>query len=185
MTTSAIPNTLEFDEILGWLLGLDQPTAEEIEQAGARVGRNAYPALVADLLRESRLSPEAAQIVVSSAWNASEFPRMALDEATWRTLFDLGGYVVDGIPVERPPEPLTLWRGALPGHELGWSWTDDRELASWFADRPHHRGRGVLVTADVDPARLLARITDRRPGESEYVVDARDLERWTNGTGRR
>ncbi len=32
-----------------------------------------------------------------------------------------------------------------------------------------------MWVADVDPRRLLARITEQRKGESEYVVDARHL----------
>jgi hypothetical protein len=55
------------------------------------------------------------------------------------------------------------------------SWTDDQELAKWFADRPHNKGRGQVYAAHVAPARLLARISEQRAGESEYVVDARGL----------
>ncbi len=104
-----------------------------------------------------------------------EFPNRAVDEDIWRALFDLAGYVVNGQPSEQPAEPIELWRGALPEHRNGWSWTDDRDLARWFADRPHNRGAGKVWAASVEPVRLLARITDHREGESEYVVDARGL----------
>jgi hypothetical protein len=35
---------------------------------------------------------------------------------------------------------------------------------------------GRVWTATVEPGRLLARITEHRPGESEYVVDTDGLE---------
>jgi hypothetical protein len=65
-------------------------------------------------------------------------------------LFDLAGYTVDGAVSELPTSPVTLWRGVIPEHRNGWSWTYDRDLAQWFADRPHHVGRGRVWVADVD-----------------------------------
>lgn len=152
-----------------------EPTADNIETASGRLGRNLYPALVVDLYAGGLLVPDVAQRVVPAAWSAVEFPSRACDDELWRALFDLAGYVEDGTPGQRPATPLTLWRGALADHRNGWSWTDDRAMAKWFADRPHNDGKGVVWTAEIEPARLLARITQERVGESEYVVDARGL----------
>lgn len=166
-----VPEMVEYFMAQVWV-----PTADEIETAGARLGRNAYPVLVADLHAEGLLLPDVAAVVVPAAWSLVEFPNRTLSADLWRALFDLAGYTVEGVPASRPSEPLQLWRGALHEWRAGWSWTDDRDLAQWFADRPHNAGRGQVWTADVEPARLLARISEQRAGESEYVVDARGLE---------
>ncbi len=153
------------------------PSADDVETAGCRLGRNYYPALVLDLWGEGLLEPAVAAVVVPSAWSAVEFPNRALDDDAWSLLFALAGYTVDGVPAERPEATMRLWRGALPGHRSGWSWTDDRSLAQWFAERVHNGGKGRVWTAEVEPARLLARLGDGigRAGEAEYVVDAREL----------
>ena len=172
-----VPLVFNYDELLTWLLDCwPPPSADTVETVASRLGRNSYPELVAGLWLEDRLDREVARIVVPAAWSAVEFPSRACDEDLWRHLFDLAGYTVDTAPAERPSEPLTLWRGALPSHASGWSWTDDLELARWFAARPHNRAEGRVWVATVEPTRLLARITQQREGESEYVVDARGLQ---------
>lgn len=144
------------------------PTAAEVDEAASRLGRNAYPALLFDLWLDGLLSPAAAASCVPAAWSAAEMPARALDDADWAELFDFAGYTVDGAPAGRPVAPLTLWRGAPAEHRAGWSWTEDRDLALWFARRVKD---GSLWTAVVPPEALLARITTQRPGENEYVVD--------------
>ena len=59
----------------------------------------------------------------------------------------------------------------------GWSWTDDRQVAEQFAkSRALQLGHLCSVwVADVEPSALLARITEERPGEQEYVVDGREI----------
>ncbi len=174
MTT--VPYVFTIEEMLDYFLDRgDYPSAEDVEIAGGRLGRNSYPALVADLNLEGLLDAAAAAVVVPSAWSDVEFPNRALDEDTWGRLFELAGYTGDGVPAARPSEPLKLWRGAVPAHRAGWSWTDLPAVAEWFAARPHNFGEGRIWTARVEPGRLLARITHQRPGESEYVVDARGL----------
>ena len=173
----SIPYVFSLDELLSHFLDEgDQPSAEDIETAGGRIGRNAYPMLVMLLASYGLLTPEVARVVVPSAWSDVEFPSRALTRDCWRALFLSAGYTVNGVPAERPTESLRLWRGSLPGHRYGWSWTDDRALAQWFANRPHNTGRGLVHVADVEPARLLARITHVREGEREYVVDARRMK---------
>ncbi len=172
-----IPYVFTLEEMQQHLLEQgDEPSAEDIEIAGCRIGRSWYPALVMSLYDEGLLTSVAAAQVVPSAWNAVEFPSLALRYDDWRALFDLAGYTVEGKAAERPSTPIRLWRGAIPEHRTGWSWTDDRDLAQWFADRPHNSGRGAVWRLDAEPGRLLARIREQRPGESEYVVDVRGLE---------
>ena len=144
------------------------PTADEVETAGGRVGRNAYPALVAALDAEGLLRDEVASVVVPSSWCDVEFPMRALDRDTWHHLFTRAGYTVNGVPQERPDRPLTLWRGAVDAYADGWSWTDDRQVARWFAERRHQASLGgaKVWRATVEPSRLLARISDGRPGET-------------------
>lgn len=173
----SVPYVFDLDTMLSHFLEQDADlTANEIEAAGVRLGRNCFPALVDSLYLEALLTPEVGAVVVPSAWSAVEFPSRALGEDEWRELFAFAGYTVEGVPADRPTEPLLLWRGALPEHRDGWSWTDDPELAQWFADRRHHRGQGRVWTARVEPGRLLARISQVRAGESEHVVDARGMQ---------
>lgn len=178
MTSSEVPLIFDFDALISAFLAEKiEPTAENIETAACRLGRNYYPALVWTLDLEGLLwgDDTVAQQVVPSAWSAAEFPMLQLEPAEWRELFDLAGYTVEGRPAPRPESALTLYRGALPAHRDGWSWTDDRALAQWFADRPHNAGKGRVWVASVTPDRLLARISEQRDGESEYVVDTDGL----------
>lgn len=154
----------------------ERPSADDIMGASCQVGRNHYPYLLASLYAEGLVDREVAAVVVPDAWSMVEFPNNALDEEEWESLFDEAGCTVDGVPAKRPNHHLHLWRGAIPECRNGWSWTDDRELAGWFAARPHNAGQGRVWTADVEPHRLLAKIgMNVRPKESEYVVDARGL----------
>jgi hypothetical protein len=171
-----VPYIFDPDEILSlFIFGELEATAENIEEAALRLGRNWYPALVSGVSQAGWLSAETARIVVPAAWSSAEFPMLQLEPDEWRELFDLAGYTIECVATARPTESLTLWRGALSEHRNGWSWTDDRDLAQWFADRPHNAGRGQVWAAAVDPCRLLARISEQRPGESEHVIDARGL----------
>jgi len=153
-------------------------SVENIERAGVELGRNSYPALLWNLNQLRPLRPEVAAVVVPSAWSGAEFPNRQLSGKRWRLLFDIAGYTVDGVPSPLPTSTLRLWRGAHPKYRRGWSWTDDRDKAQWFAARnalltgPDDE---VVWVADVQPDRLLAKITELR-GESEYVVDARGLK---------
>lgn len=153
-------------------------TVEGIEEAGRLFDRNWRYALLVDLFREGMLEASVAAVVVSSTWSIAEYPLRQLDADEWRALFDLAGFTVDGVPAERPSEPIQLWRGAPEEHSRGFSWTEDRELAQWFADRPQQMGQAVVWEVEAPPHLLLARITGGdvgRDGESEWVVDARTL----------
>lgn len=171
-----VPYVFTLDEVLDYFLDVgDEPSAEDVETAAGRLGRNAYPALVSSLRCEGLLRPDVAAIVVPSAWSSVEFPNRALSDDVWRTLFDLAGYTVEGVPGDRPETSLRLWCGAVPECRAGWSWTDDRGAALMV------RGAAVLrrSRAGLDrrcragpPARADQRTAAR---ESEHVVDARGL----------
>ncbi len=171
----SVPYVFSVEELVDHFLDAGEPTSAELEEALARLPRNYGPTLLVDLMAECLLTAEAATQCVPSAWCGCEWPNRTLDDDLWRRLFDLAGYTVEGVPAERPMGALRLYRGALPAHRRGWSWTDDRELAQWFGDRPHNGGSGMVWTASVAPGRLLARISREREGESEHVVDARGL----------
>ncbi|MFD8413973.1 hypothetical protein ACFV2Q_19815 [Streptomyces sp. NPDC059650] len=107
-------------------------------------------------------------------WSGAEYPHQNLDESLWRMLFEAAGYTVDGKAAERPTEPLTLWRGSVPGRRRDWSWTSDRTIAEEFAFKGV-RGRpiGVVWETKVPPRSLLS--FDNGREESEYVVDTHGL----------
>jgi hypothetical protein len=113
--------------------------------------------------------------MVPAVWSGAEHPLGYLDREAWSDLFWLAGYTYNGRRRARPRLPRRLYRGADEAHRDGWSWTDDRAVAKWFADRPMHHTPGRVWTAVVEPARLLARITTERPGEAEWVVDTDGL----------
>jgi hypothetical protein len=113
--------------------------------------------------------------MVPAVWSGAEHPLGYLDREAWSDLFWLAGYTYNGRRRARPRLPRRLYRGADEAHRDGWSWTDDRAVAKWFADRSMHHTPGRVWTAVVEPARLLARITTERPGEAEWVVDTDGL----------
>ena len=161
------------DDWLDGLTGEESVTVDMLVSAGIRFGRNSYPTLVAEVDEMGLLTPQVASRVVPDAWSSAEFPFAHLGADRWAELFDQAGYTVDGIVTARPTRPLKLWRGALGEGRDGWSWTDDREQAAWFAARPFYEGAAKVWVAKVPPEALLARITEARPGENEYVVDTR------------
>lgn len=171
-----IPILLDPDDLLDYLLGDPDPyDHEELLTALGRVGRDHGPYVVAVLHTWGELLPRHAGVVVPDVWSGVEHPLAALDRGAWRKLFDYAGYTFNGRRRARPRLSRVLFRGADEAHRDGWSWTDDRDLAQWFADRDMHKAPGRVWQATVDPSRLLARITSVREGESEYVVDTDGL----------
>lgn len=148
------------------------PSRSEVARAVSIIGRVPAPRLLACLLWTKRLTAEAATLA-GEVWSECEFPNEALPMRDWRQIFDLAGFCVDGVPAERPTEPLTLYRGATESRRRLWSWTDDLKVAQKFTQNPT-RGPGSVWRAVVRPNRLLARQTGR--SESEWVVDTRGLK---------
>lgn len=186
MTVDDVPFIFDLDDMSRWLIKRYRNnhdielSAEVISTAASRLDRNYYPALVLDLRCCVGLTPEVAASVVPAAWVSAERPMSNLFARDWLGLFKLAGYTRDGVPAERPTEPVTLYRGALPRYRKGWSWTEDLDLARWFADRYADLGRpGRVYTTQADPHALLAHLTGDsdfgRQGESEFVVNPADL----------
>lgn len=161
-------------------------TRDRLTAAFARVGRDHAPGLLLDLDWSTPLAPEVLAWAAPHAWSGVEHPLAALHAETWADWFARAGFTVEGVPADRPGQPVVVFRGADHAHRLGWSWTDDPDLARWFAERPRHRERGQVWRAAVAPWALLARITEQRPGENEWVVDPAgllDVAEW-DGTER-
>lgn len=98
-----------------------------------------------------------------------------LGRDVWRALFDAAGYRVDGAPAERPDRPLVLWRGATPDLRGHWSWTPQYDAAHMYASSWYLQHEvGLVWRAEVEPERLLARLTDGRR-TTEYIVDTDGL----------
>jgi hypothetical protein len=166
---------LDAEELVEYLL-TEAPDydLDDLQMMLIRVGRNYGPYVVNELYCNGDLHPRQAQVVVPDVWSMVEHPLHALDRDEWRQLFNLAGYTHNGKRRAKPRKPRLLYRGADEEHRDGWSWTDDRDKAQWFADRIIHAEPGQVWQATVEPARLLARITDGRE-ESEYVVDTSGL----------
>jgi hypothetical protein len=142
-----------------------------------RAGRNHGPALLCEAEIAGKITDDTIAGHVGAIWSGVEFPELALDWDDWARLFDIAGYRVDGITSRRPGVSIRLFRAAVPAYALGHSWTEDFDVAHGFLSVG---GRdtfdAVIWAADVEPWRLLARITQDRPGESQYVVDTEGLE---------
>lgn len=108
-------------------------------------------------------------------WSGDGKVSSMLSLAQWRSLFTQAGYAQDGVPADRPAEPVRLYRGATVEGKHGMSWTSSLDTAKFFAI-PTLGDEGTIWTAVFEPEHLLARITAR--GEHEYVVDPVVLASW-------
>lgn len=107
--------------------------------------------------------------LIVSIWDAAERPQAHLGVDLWSTLFGLAA-------LPKPAEPLTLFRGAVPRHARGMSWTPDRALAEWFAHRFDALSPGFVYVVEAPPAAVLWAGTNGRK-EQEVIVDPRLLPR--------
>ncbi len=173
-----VPHVFTVEELVEHFVEAGGPTAEQLGEALLRLDRNLGPGLLADLEAEGLLKANVAAAHVGSVWSMAEYPDRHLDRESWRALFSLAGYTVNGTPAGWPTEALTLYRGSVPDRRADWSWTDKLEVATRYATggigyRPTH---GKVWQAEVEPHRLLARNDDAAGrNESEYVVDTEDL----------
>ncbi len=141
----------------------------------SRLGRNDYPAALANAVAEDRLTdPAEVAAGIEDAWTMAEWPLQRLSAEIWVGLIDsvitadqyLHGHTPT--PLATLPKSTTLWRGATEEHQAGMSWTDSREQAEWFARR--QGTAGVVWEATVLNTMVLARFSSR--SESEWVIDA-------------
>lgn len=172
----SVPVILDPHELVEYLISNPpEYSCDDLLTMLLRVGRAWGPFVVANVHWHGELHPRHAPVVVPDVWNGVEHPLKAAEPEVWRDLFDFAGYTHNGRRRAKPRKPRTLYRGADEAHRDGWSWTDDRHMAQWFADRTIHSTPGQVWQATVEPPRLLARITSSRPGENEWVVDTEDL----------
>ncbi|UUV32345.1 hypothetical protein NQK81_02505 [Amycolatopsis roodepoortensis] len=150
-------------------------TTDQLAVALYRVPRDDMPVLLDALYRHQLITDHDLSGFVGLAWSNAERPDLALPRDRWRTLFAAAGYTDDGPRVPRPTQPLRLYRGSVADRRADWSWTDSRDVARTYAAGGFgDRLPGAIWTAMVEPARVLARNTDRE--ESEYVIDTEGLQ---------
>lgn len=153
-------------------------TVDVAEKFGLyRVGSHELPALVFDLFYSRQMTdPADVAFAVSCAWSSSHLPAANLPIDIWIELFQVGGYTEDGMPAERPSEPVTLYRSSTPGRVHRLAWTASLSVAQRFLEineARYGKASRFIYTVTVEPERLLAHITDR--DEDEYVTDTRGL----------
>lgn len=161
------------DEAYDLLLWADRLTTEELSWLIGLAGRVNGPGFLAEALSEDKVTNGIVAALVGSVWSSAEYPDRELDHDTWRWLFDIAGFTVDGKRAQRPTEPMTLFRGSVPERRTDWSWSRTRAVAELFAAGPRGRGKGRLWVCEVPPESMLAVNTGR--DEDEVVVDTRGL----------
>lgn len=150
--------------------GLNDLTAEEFwDSVWSRPNHDRdNPDLLLTLIEHDCLTEEATRELLASVWMHTEFPGSNGGIERWRDAFDAAGWISDD-DSPLPREPVTLYRGAVPDHQRGLSWTADPERAAWFATRfSHTESQALVYRRTFQPRELLARFTGR--GENEYVV---------------
>ncbi|MEH0582816.1 hypothetical protein QA942_01380 [Streptomyces sp. B21-106] len=162
------------DQAYDLLLWADRVTTEELDWLIGLAGRAEGPQFLSEALSEDKITAATVTALVGPIWSSAEYPDRELDHDTWRWLFDVAGFTIDGKPADRPTEPLTLYRGSVPERCTDWSWTRTRAVAERFAEGPRGRGKGRLWVCEVPPAHMLAANTGR--DEDEIVVDTRGLQ---------
>jgi hypothetical protein len=162
------------DEAHDLLLWAPQLTRDELAWLMGLAGRTSGPTFLADALAEGKITNETVASLIGDVWSSAEFPDRHLDHDTWRWLFDIAGFTVDGKKAPRPTEPLTLYRGAVPERRTDWSWTRDIEVAEKFAAGSAGRPPSRVWVCTVPPEHMLAVNTLRE--EDEVVVDTRGLQ---------
>ncbi|MDH6141017.1 hypothetical protein P3T35_003030 [Kitasatospora sp. GP30] len=110
-----------------------QLTTEQLERLIGLAGRNYGPDFLYEAYGEGKVGNDTVRALVGAVWTGSEYPDRLLDHDTWRWLFQVAGFTVDGQPAERPTRPVELWRGSVPERRTDWSWSTDRAVAEKFA----------------------------------------------------
>lgn len=161
------------DEAYDTVLTAEKLTTTDLETLIGRAGRAYGPMFLEAAYSEAKVTAETVTALVGSVWSSAERPDNDLDHDTWRWLFDVAGFTIDGKPADRPTESMTLFRGSVPERCTDWSWTRDIKVALKFAAGVRGRPPGRLWVATVPPSRMLAINTQR--DEDEVVVDTRGL----------
>ncbi|MFD9871739.1 hypothetical protein ACFXI8_26850 [Streptomyces niveus] len=132
-------------------------------------GRLAGPRLLSDAYDGGLIDDGTLAAHIGQVWSGADYPDAALGHGRWRKLFHAAGFTRDGVPADRPAEPVELWRGSVPARRTDWSWPTDWETAAQYATGSFGRPAGRLYRLLAPPAALLGAYDGR--DESEYVVD--------------
>lgn len=149
-------------------------------EMSARMGRNEMPH--AAILGFYNLDDDTERAkALTAAWTLAEWPEQHAEQEVWAMLFAAIGPVKNGALVRDDelglPDPVTLYRGAIPSRRDGMSWTTDPERAKWFARRfdGTWNQKGEVYEITIPLEFCLARFTEGR-GEDEVVVDVTQLD---------
>lgn len=145
---------------------LDALVGEVLEVNGAGAA-----ALMAELLRQGRLSEKTAQECVARAWDLVPSPMSVLTRKAWVALFRAAGYTHEFAPAAPPSVPLVLFRGSDEAGQEGLCWSSNLDVALWFALR---FDEGWVWRAEASPWRVLAFMAETY--EDQFVVDTTGLE---------
>jgi len=114
--------------------------------------------------------------ILPEAWTNAEFP-FQCQYRKILAMFRRTGYVTDA-PDHHPPESeVYIFRGCLPKHKNGLSWTFNPRKADWFAHRLNKKNTGRVYRAHIPKEGVLGIFLGRN--EDEVVVDPKllyDLE---------
>lgn len=167
------PNPLA-DRAQAQLDAATELTTEQLERLINLAGRDFGPNFLAAAYSDGKVDADTVRALVGLVWSACEYPDRHLDHGTWRWLFRVAGFTVDGRPSERPAGPVELWRGSVPERRADWSWSTDRAVAEKFAAGIRGRRPGRLYRLLCPPEALLAANNER--SEAEFVVDTAMVE---------
>ena len=148
---------------------------------------NSKRGLMAVAMWRGKVPRAAFRAFLSSVWNHDH--REVIEAAeTRRTLGHMFRYAAFPLPAELP-DLVTVWRGTsyLPFSEakLGYSWTNDRDVACWFAMRfAKNNGSPLVLTAEIAKTAIALFTSDRNESEAVLIrppaarIDG-DVRDWT------
>lgn len=109
-------------------------------------------------------------------WNSSQAPCAYMKELSWIQIFLEARSEIKRLGLGCNSEEVTLYRGCLPAHAKGMSWTTDLHTAVWFSMRQIAiHGEGEVYKTTVPRAAVLADLRKHFPIEHELVIDPRQI----------
>ncbi len=135
--------------------------------------------IVAVAMWRNKVPVTAFRAFLSSAWDHDH--RYVIEAAeNRRTLGHMFRYAAFPIPSEFP-DVVTLWRGTskltLDEAREGYSWTNDRDVACWFAMRfAETNGFPLVLAAEVSKSDIALFHTERSEAEAVLIRKPIDVE---------
>jgi len=165
---------------------MPRPVTHRMLERSSTFDRNDHFAQFVAWYMAGRLTPEQIGEHLLEAWVGAEWPRGIAEDAGLDThgivgMFRAAGFLCDAPAVAPPSRPMHLYRGCSESGAAGFSWTTSLETARWFAKRearfavagvrdPEDDGSPVIIAAMIDPAHILATVTEGR-SEAEVIID--------------